>query len=40
MPVISVRIPQMGEGLQEARLVGFLKNPGDTVRRDDPLYQI
>src|SRR5688500_13354890 len=40
MPVISVRIPQMGEGLQEARLVGFLKNPGDTVRRDDPLYQM
>ena len=40
MPVISVRIPQMGEGLQEARLVGFLKSPGDTVRRDDPLYQM
>jgi pyruvate/2-oxoglutarate dehydrogenase complex dihydrolipoamide acyltransferase (E2) component len=40
MPVISVRIPQMGEGLQEARLVGFLKNPGDKVRRDDPLYQM
>jgi pyruvate dehydrogenase E2 component (dihydrolipoamide acetyltransferase) len=30
----------MGEGLQEARLVGFLKKPGDTVRRDDPLYQM
>lgn len=30
----------MGEGLQEARLVGFLKNPGDKVRRDDPLYQM
>lgn len=40
MPVISVRIPQMGEGLQEARLVGFLKKAGDTVRRDDPLYQM
>jgi pyruvate dehydrogenase E2 component (dihydrolipoamide acetyltransferase) len=40
MPVISVRIPQMGEGLQEARLVGFLKAPGDKVRRDDPLYQM
>ena len=40
MPTISVRIPQMGEGLQEARLVGFLKQPGDKVRRDDPLYQM
>ncbi|MCW5946388.1 MAG: 2-oxo acid dehydrogenase subunit E2 [Fimbriimonadales bacterium] len=40
MPIVSVRIPQMGEGLQEARLVGFLKNPGDKVRRDDPLYQM
>ncbi|MGI8924580.1 MAG: 2-oxo acid dehydrogenase subunit E2 [Fimbriimonadales bacterium] len=40
MPVISVRIPQMGEGLQEARLVGFLKRPGEAVRRDDPLYQM
>ena len=38
MPVVSVRIPQMGEGLQEARLVEFLKTPGDTIRRDDPIY--
>ncbi|MCH8273508.1 MAG: 2-oxo acid dehydrogenase subunit E2 [Armatimonadetes bacterium] len=40
MPIISVRIPQMGEGLQEARLVAFLKQPGDQVKRDDPLYQM
>lgn len=38
MPQVSVRIPQLGEGLQEALLVEFLKQPGDTVRRDDPLY--
>jgi pyruvate/2-oxoglutarate dehydrogenase complex dihydrolipoamide acyltransferase (E2) component len=38
MPVVSVRIPQLGEGLQEARLVEFLKNPGDTIKRDDPIY--
>jgi pyruvate dehydrogenase E2 component (dihydrolipoamide acetyltransferase) len=38
MPVISVRIPQLGEGLQEARLVEFLKNPGDQIKRDDPIY--
>jgi pyruvate dehydrogenase E2 component (dihydrolipoamide acetyltransferase) len=30
----------MGEGLQEARLVGFLKKAGDKVKRDDPLYQM
>ncbi|MEM7453772.1 MAG: dihydrolipoamide acetyltransferase family protein [Planctomycetota bacterium] len=38
MPVISVRIPQLGEGLQEALLVEFLKQPGDTIERDDPIY--
>ncbi|MBV6491361.1 MAG: Dihydrolipoyllysine-residue acetyltransferase component of pyruvate dehydrogenase complex [Fimbriimonadaceae bacterium] len=40
MPVIAVRIPQMGEGLQEARLVATLKQPGDSVRRDEPIYQM
>ena len=38
MPVISVRIPQLGEGLQEALLVEFLKHPGDIIGRDDPIY--
>lgn len=38
MPVISVRIPQLGEGLQEALLVEFLKQPGDRIKRDTPLY--
>ncbi len=38
MPVISVRIPQLGEGLQEALLVEFLKQPGDMVKRDEPIY--
>ncbi|MBI5706919.1 MAG: 2-oxo acid dehydrogenase subunit E2 [Armatimonadetes bacterium] len=40
MPVISVRIPQMGEGLQEARLVAVLKQPGETIKRDEPIYQM
>lgn len=40
MPIVSVRIPQIGEGLQEARLVGILKQPGDTVKRDEPIYQM
>ncbi len=38
MPIISVRIPQLGEGLQEALLVELLKQPGDEVKRDEPLY--
>lgn len=36
--IVSIRIPQMGEGLQEALLVDFLKKAGDEVRRDEPLY--
>ncbi len=38
MPVISIRIPQLGEGLQEALLQEFLKQPGDVVKRDEPIY--
>ncbi len=40
MPTVSVRIPQIGEGLQEARLVAVLKQPGDKVKRDEPIYQM
>ena len=38
MPIISVRIPQLGEGLQEALLVDFLKKPGEAIKRDEPIY--
>lgn len=38
MSVISINIPQLGEGLQEARLVEFLKQPGDRVERDECIY--
>lgn len=40
MPNVSIFIPQIGEGLQEARVVAFLKKPGDTIRRDEPIYQM
>ncbi len=40
MAIISVRIPQLGEGLQEARLVGMLKQAGEKVKRDEPIYQM
>jgi pyruvate/2-oxoglutarate dehydrogenase complex dihydrolipoamide acyltransferase (E2) component len=36
--IVSIRIPQLGEGLQEALLVEFLRKAGDTVKRDEPLY--
>jgi pyruvate dehydrogenase E2 component (dihydrolipoamide acetyltransferase) len=38
MPIISIRIPQLGEGLQEALLVEFLVRPGDAIKRDQPIY--
>jgi pyruvate dehydrogenase E2 component (dihydrolipoamide acetyltransferase) len=40
MPIVAVRIPQIGEGLQEARLIAVLKQPGDHIRRDEPIYQM
>lgn len=40
MPETFLKIPQIGEGLQEARLVAVLKSPGDNVKRDEPIYQI
>ena len=38
MAIVSIKIPQLGEGLQEALLVEFLKQPGDSVGRDEPLF--
>jgi pyruvate dehydrogenase E2 component (dihydrolipoamide acetyltransferase) len=40
MPEVSLHIPQIGEGLQEARLVAVLKQPGEHVKRDEPIYQM
>ena len=40
MPQVSIQIPQLGEGLQEARLIRFLKQPGESVKRDEPLYEM
>jgi len=37
MASIEIRIPQLGEGLHEARIVRFLKQPGESVARDDIL---
>lgn len=40
MKRVPIRIPQMGEGLREARLVQMLKQPGEEVKRDEPLYEM
>jgi pyruvate dehydrogenase E2 component (dihydrolipoamide acetyltransferase) len=40
MAEVELRVPQIGEGLQEARIVGFLKAEGDLVKRDEPIYQM
>ena len=40
MPEVSLNIPAIGEGLQEARVVALLKQPGDTVKRDEAIYQM
>jgi pyruvate dehydrogenase E2 component (dihydrolipoamide acetyltransferase) len=40
MALVEIRIPQLGEGLQEARIVRFLKQPGDAVRSDEPIFEM
>ena len=36
----EIRVPQLGEGLREARIVQLLRAPGAPLRRGDPLYVI
>jgi len=36
----EIRVPQLGEGLREARVVELLREPGSRLRRGDPLYVI
>ncbi len=40
MASVEIRIPQLGEGLQEARIVRFLKQPGESVQRDEPIFEM
>ncbi len=40
LPALEIRVPQMGEGLQEVVIVGLLKKPGEVVIRDEPLYSM
>src|ERR1035437_10011831 len=36
----DVVMPQMGESITEGTLTKWLKKVGDTVQRDDPLFEI
>src|SRR6201994_3610990 len=36
----EVVMPQMGESITEGTLTKWLKKPGDTVERDEPLFEI
>ncbi len=38
MPTVAIRIPQLGEGLQESLVIELFKATGDQVKRDEPLY--
>jgi 2-oxoisovalerate dehydrogenase E1 component len=39
-PVIPIQVPAIGEGLEEARILKYFKQPGERVRRDDLIYQL
>ena len=36
----EVRVPQLGEGLQEVRVLAFRKQPGERVRADEILFEM
>ncbi|HLJ53460.1 MAG TPA: 2-oxo acid dehydrogenase subunit E2 [Chthonomonadaceae bacterium] len=38
MATVDIKVPQMGEGLTEVRLIEILKAPGDHVARDEVIY--
>ncbi len=36
----DVLLPKLGESIHSARVIKWLKQPGDTVRRDEPLLEV
>jgi pyruvate/2-oxoglutarate dehydrogenase complex dihydrolipoamide acyltransferase (E2) component len=40
MAIIEVVVPQLGEGLQEVRVIRFLKRSGERVARDEHIYEM
>ena len=39
-PGVEVTMPQMGESITEGTITKWLKNVGDTVQRDEPIFEI
>ena len=37
---VTLRVPVLGEGIRAARIVALLKQPGETIRPDDPLCEL
>lgn len=40
MAVLPLVLPSLGEGIIEARITGWLKQPGEPVKRDEPLFEV
>src|SRR5260370_16802 len=36
----DVVMPQMGESITEGTITKWLKKPGDTIQRDEPIFEI
>jgi 2-oxoisovalerate dehydrogenase E1 component len=37
---LPIKVPHIGEGLEEARIIKFFKQPGDRVKKDELIYQL
>ncbi|MFI2710522.1 amino acid adenylation domain-containing protein [Micromonospora sp. NPDC018662] len=40
IPTTTLTVPQLGEGIVEVRILCLLKQPGDTVAKDELLYEM
>jgi pyruvate/2-oxoglutarate dehydrogenase complex dihydrolipoamide acyltransferase (E2) component len=38
--LIQIKIPAIGEGLEEARVLKFFKKPGEVIKKDEQIYQL
>jgi len=40
MPIVELKIPQLGEGLEQVFILELLKKEGDRILKDEPLYEM
>lgn len=38
--LVELKIPQMGEGLREVRIIRLLKKVGDLIKEDEIIYEM